>query len=135
MVLAVAAYSPEVLVVVSSAGPALRCTFLALGRQVWLQTPGRAPVSAALHASLASKQPRRKAFGLFAFRIVLIDPHITILGCAVDMHKSECMLSLAWGMFFFFGFRALFFFFPSVCKAECDPKLRIDLSVIRPKDV
>lgn len=130
-----AARSLELLTVASSAGPALRCTFLALGKQVWLQTPGTALVPAALHASLAPKQLRCKAFGLFAFWIMFIDLWILILGCVVGIRKSKCTLSLVWAVFFSFGSTAPFFFVFFVCKTECDPKLRIDLPVVRPKDV
>lgn len=124
MVLAMAARPLELLTVGSSAGPALRCTFLVLGKQVWLQTPGTALVPAALQASLMPKQLRCKVFGLFAFWIMFIDLRIPILGCVVDMHESKCMLSLVWGVFFSFGFTAPFMFC-SLCKAECDLKLRM----------
>lgn len=112
MVLAMAARPLELLTVVSSAGPALRCTFLALGKQAWLQTPGTAPVPAALHASLAPNQLRCKVFGLFAFWIMFIDVRIPILRCVVDMCKPKCTLSLVWGAFFSIGFTVAFFFLP-----------------------
>lgn len=54
--LALAAHSLKLLTVVSGAGPALHCTFLALRRQVWLQTTGTA---------LVPEQLRHKVFGLF----------------------------------------------------------------------
>lgn len=133
MVLAMAACSLELLTVVSSARPALGYAALALGKQVWLQTPGKTPVPAALHASPAPKQLRCKVLGLFAFWIMSIVIRFPILRCVIDIHMFKRILSLVWGCAFLF--LAFFFSFSSLYKAECDLKLRIDLSVIRPKDV
>lgn len=104
MVLTLAAPSLKLLTVVSGAGPVLCCTFLALGRQVWLQTTGTAPVP---------EQRRHKVFGLFEFWIMLTDLQMGLMGCVEDMRKSKSILSLVWDVFFLFGLTE--FFFSSMC--------------------
>lgn len=61
-------------------------------------------------ARLSHAETTEMQSGLFAFWIMLIDQHITILGCVVDMHKSKSMLFLVWGVFFSFGIIAPFGF-------------------------
>lgn len=102
MVLALAAHSLKRLTVVSGAGPALYCTFLALGRQVWLQTTGTA---------LVPEQLRHKVFGLFEFWITLIDLQMGLMGCVEDMRKSKSILSLVWDVFFSLALQNFFFLY------------------------